>query len=75
MIDTTEAGAGSYPEAPEDKEKCYEFTADMSFKAKITVYAESEEQARELVEKGEESDMEMFDVKIEDILEVREVDA
>ena len=73
MPGTLEAGAGSYPEAPEDKEKCYELTADVSFKAKITVYAESEEQARELAENGKESDIEMYNVKIEDILEVKEI--
>lgn len=55
-VDTVEAGAGSYPEPPESKLKCYQFEFDATISGYGLVYAENEEQAKELVMRDEEYD-------------------
>lgn len=67
MIDTTEAGAGSYPEPPEPIEKCYTFNCDISCKGNISVYAESFEEAEDLLKSGEYGEEEYYAFNIEDI--------
>lgn len=71
-VDTVEAGAGSYPEPPESELKCFEFNFDAEISGYGIVYAENEEQAKELIMRGEYDDivdtwgMEMTDItKIE----------
>ena len=74
MIDTTEAGAGSYPDAPDDTSKCYEIETEISAKMKVVIYAENEEKAEEYAEQGKNDDInDIYDIKIENILEMKEV--
>lgn len=73
MIDTQELGAGSYPQAPESKEKHYQFEFEASIKCIGTIYALSEEEAREFIEKGKYEDIDTKDMKIENITEIKEV--
>lgn len=71
-VDTVEAGAGSYPEPPESKLKCFKFNFDAEISGYGLVYAEDEEQAKELITHDKYDDivdtwgMEMTDItKIE----------
>lgn len=74
-IDTREAGAGSYPEPPEPKEKCYQFDFNASIKGYGYVYADDKEQAIELINSNDYDDIiEMFDMEIEEITRIREED-
>lgn len=67
-IDTIEAGAGSYPSAPEDKEKCYEFKAVALCEIEGYVYAGNYDKAEELIKNN------YFDERyIENIKQVEEV--
>ena len=40
-VDTVEAGAGSYPEPPESKLKCFKFNFDATISGYGLVYAEN----------------------------------
>ena len=42
MIDTTEAGGGSYPSPEEEKMKCYQFAFNATISGYGIVYAEDE---------------------------------
>ena len=66
-IITTDLGAGSYPEPPESKEKCYIFNCDISCKAKVIVWAESEEEARNHVNANNYDEIEYYDYGIEQV--------
>lgn len=68
MIDTTEAGGGSYPEPPEPKEKCYTFRCDCSVIGEISIYADNLEKAEDMLKAGEWNDGDFYEYKIEDIL-------
>lgn len=72
MIDTTEIGAGSYPEPPEPKEKCYWFKFIATSKGVGYVYAESYEQAEELINSGEYEVDYTYDMNIEEITTIEE---
>lgn len=74
-MDTTGLGAGSYPQAPEENEyKCYKFTTEVSAKMNGFIYAHSEEEAKELIECGQNDDIDDFyDIKTENILSTSEV--
>ena len=58
MIDTREAGAGSYPEPPESKEICFNFTIEVREELKGYVYAKDIAEAHQLIleQKWEEID-------------------
>ena len=74
-VDTVEAGAGSYPEPPESKLKCFKFNFDAEISGYGIVYAENEEQAKELIMRDEYDDIidtwgmeitEVTDIEVED---------
>ena len=72
-VETIEAGAGSYPEPPETKEKCYQFDFDASIKGYGIVYAKDEREAKEFAESGNYDDIiDTWDMHIEEITSVRE---
>lgn len=72
-IDTIEAGAGSYPEPPEPKEKCYKFEFNATISGYGYVYAENQEEAKELIDNGEYDDIvDTFDMEIEEITSIEE---
>lgn len=71
MFETTLLGAGTYPEPPEPKEKCYQFDFNATISIYGSVYAESEEEVKEMIEKGkykvifDDKDIEIDDKDIE----------
>lgn len=74
MIDTKGLGAGSYPDAPEDDIKEFEIETEISAKMKVIVYAKNLEEAREYAEEGKNDDInDIYDIKIENIIETKEV--
>lgn len=74
MIDIKVLGAGSYPDAPEDDIKEFEIETEISAKMKIVIYAKNEEEAKEFAEQGKNDDInDVYDIKIENIIEVKEV--
>lgn len=74
MINTQDAGAGSYPDTPEIDIKIFEIETEISAKMKIVVYAKTEEEAIEFAEKGKNDDInDIYDIKIENIIETKEV--
>ncbi len=74
MIDIKVLGAESYPDAPEDDIKEFEIETEMSAKMKIVIYAKNEEEAKEFAEQGKNDDInDVYDIKIENIIEVKEV--
>ena len=74
MIDIKVLGAGSYPDAPEDDTKEFEIETEISAKMKIVIYAKNEEEAKEFAEQGKNDDInDVYDIKIENIIEVKEV--
>lgn len=73
-VKTQEAGAGSYPEPPEEKIKCYQFDFNATICGYGIVYAKNEDEARELAENGDYSDiMDTYNLSIEEITNLREV--
>ena len=71
MVDTVELGAGSYPE-PEEQ-KCYQFDFNATISGFGTVYADNEEQARELIDSGDYDDIiDTYDMEITEIIKVEE---
>ena len=72
-METRGLGAGSYPDAPDNKEKCFKFEFIGSVKGHGYVYAETLEQAKELIQyKDEDVTIENFDFEIEDIIKIEE---
>ena len=72
-LETQSLGAGSYPEEPEPKEKCYRF----DFNAKISgygiVYAEDEFSANLKASQGDYDDIvDTWGMEIEEITSVTE---
>ena len=76
MIDTTEAGAGSYPSAPENNEyKCYRFKAVATVFLEGYVYAKENDSIHELIESKKWEELENTEViDVERILEIEKVD-
>ena len=72
MIDTKGLGAGSYPEPPESKEKCYYFKFNATTKGCGYVYAENYEQAEELIDSGQFEVDYTYDMEIEEITKIEE---
>lgn len=68
MIDTMEAGGGSYPNPPEPKLNYYTFTCDCIVKARISISAENLEQAEEYIKNGDYEECEYDEPVIEEIL-------
>jgi len=73
MIDTTEAGAGSYPSAPEIELKCYRIKVITSNEIECIVYAKNEDNAKKDALNGDWEEIENEKVKIEEILKIEEV--
>ena len=70
-IDTTEVGAGSYPEPPESKLKCFKFNFDAEISGYGLVYAENEEQAKELIMRDEYDEiMDTWGMEITDVTDI-----
>ena len=73
MIDTRGLGAGSYPEPPESKEKCYQFEFNATISGYGYVYAESVEQAEEKINNGDYDEiMDTWGIEIEEITKIEE---
>ncbi len=76
MIDTQETGAGSYPSAPEDIRKQYEFELYATVKITGIVLADTEKEAEELIEQKEWDEIIQQKIDqiewIKDIKEVKE---
>lgn len=66
-IITTDLGAGSYPIPPDSNEKCYIFNCDVSCKAKVILWAKSEEEARNFVNANTYDEIDYYDYKIEQV--------
>lgn len=70
-VDTREAGGGSYPEPPESKLKCYKFNFDAEISGYGIIYAEDEEQAKELILKQEYDDIiDTWGMEITDVTDI-----
>ena len=73
MIDTTELGAGSYPEPPEPKEKLYKFEFVGLVEGYGYVYAEDEFSASLKAEQNDYDEIEnMKLIQIEEITRIEE---
>lgn len=73
MIDTAEAGAGSYPDAPENKEKCYSFKIVALCELEGYVYAENYDKAEELIMNSNTDERYLENIKeVEEITEIKE---
>ncbi|MCQ2978255.1 MAG: hypothetical protein MJ245_00460 [Clostridia bacterium] len=73
MIDTTEAGGGSYPEPPEPKEKCYKFEFNASISGYGYVTAKNKEEAERFIFARAEDDIaDTYDMQIEEITSIEE---
>lgn len=73
MLDTTELGAGSYPEAPEPDYKCYKVKVAASSEIEYIVYATDENEIEHLIMNGHYDDIESEKIKIEEILNIEEI--
>jgi len=73
MLDTTELGAGSYPEAPEPDYKCYKVKVSASSEIEYIVYASDENEAEHLIMNGYWDDVDTEKKKIEEILNIEEI--
>lgn len=71
MIDTREYYGGTYPEPTESKTKCYTFKCNCSCIGTISIYAESEEQAKEYLYNGDVDDCDYDNYIVENIIEKR----
>ncbi len=74
MIDTKELGAGSYPDALEIEYKYYKMKVITSNEIECIVYAKNEDDAKKLVLNGKWDDIENEKIKVEEILNVEEVE-
>ena len=73
MIDTTEAGGGSYPSPEEEKMKCYQFEFNATISGYGIVYAEDEYSASLKAEQGDYDDiLDTWGMKIEEITKIEE---
>lgn len=72
MIDTIEAGAGSYPEPPEPKEKLYTVNCNCTCNVDISIYAKNAEEAEQLIMQGEISDYNILRLDIEEVADITE---
>lgn len=73
MIDTTEAGGGSYPSPEEEKMKCYQFAFNATISGYGIVYAEDELSASLKAEQGDYEDiLDTWGMKIEEITKIEE---
>lgn len=62
-----------YPDLPEPKIKCYQFEFNAKISGYGVVYAESEEEARHLVETGTYDDiMDTYDMEILEVTNIEE---
>lgn len=72
MIDTTEAGGGSYP-SPEEKMKCYQFEFNATISGYGIVYAEDEQKALIEAQQGNYDDiLDTLNMNIEEITKIEE---
>lgn len=73
MFDTTELGAGSYPQKPED-DKYVEFEAIVLCKIKGTVWAYDMDDAKELIDTFKWDEIDKTDyLEVEEIMSIKEV--
>ena len=73
MIDTTEAGGGSYPSPEEEKLKCYQFAFNATISGYGIVYAEDEQKALIEAQQGNYDDiLDTWGMKIEEITKIEE---
>ncbi len=73
MLDTTELGAGSYPQAKETEYKCFKVKVSASSEIEYIVYAVDEEETERLIVNGHWDDIENQKTKIEEILNIKEI--
>lgn len=76
MIDTQEAGAGSYPDVPKNNEyKCYRFTVTATVEIDSYVYAKGYEEALDKINKNiDREEIESSNiVSVDDVTKVEEV--
>lgn len=72
-LETQGLGAGSYPEEPEPKEKCYQFEFNATISGYGIVYAEDEFSASLKAEQGDyEEIMDTWGMEITEITSVKE---
>lgn len=72
-METKGLGAGSYPEPPEPKIKCYQFDFNATISGYGIIYASSLEEARRLAENGEYDDIvDTYDLEIQEITGIEE---
>ena len=72
-LETQGLGAGSYPEEPEPKEKCYQFEFNARISGYGIVYAEDELSASLKAKQGDYDEiMDTWDMEIEEITSVTE---
>ena len=69
MIDTTEAGGGSYPTPPETEEKLYAFTLECSATVERTIWAKNYDDALKQIEDEDYEDEAIISMNIEEIIE------
>jgi len=73
MLDTTELGAGSYPEPSEPDYKCYKVKVAVSSEIEYIIYACDENEAKRLIMNGYWDDVDTEKKKIEEILNIKEI--
>lgn len=62
-----------YPEPPESKEKMYKFEFEASIKGYGYVYAENEDEAKELINSNDYGDIvDTWDMEIQEITKIEE---
>lgn len=72
-LETQGLGAGSYPEEPESKEKCYQFEFNARISGYGIVYAEDELSASLKAKQGDYDEIiDTWDMEIEEITSVKE---
>lgn len=73
MYDTTELGAGSYPQAPED-DTLIEFEAVVLCKIKGRLWIQNKDEAEETIETMKWDEIESTDyLSVEEILTIQEI--
>ena len=70
MIDTTEAGAGSYPEPPNSKAKVYYFECEIATRCNISVQAENIDEATEYLRRKEYDDFDLLSHDYDEIIDI-----
>ena len=72
-LETQGLGAGSYPEEPEPKEKCYQFEFNATISGYGIVYAEDELSASLKAEQGDyEKIIDKWGIEITEITKIEE---